>query len=200
MSLYDVIAAGQNGQCFALLARRYMISEHQVAGVVRRVMDLVLPALDAWVTAPGGLVEFLETMSCGGYRRVLKVPGALNNHVEIDRGLALLRRLRQAREIDAQSLQEIAEATGVTQRILEQMLPVVCLLMMAALHVRSEKQMRDILGGRLGPHLTQSPDPYADLAELVTWEAKGHRAGTLAGMIASLFGRRPEMAKGAVPA
>ena len=61
---------------------------------------------------------------------------------------------------------------------------------MAALRVRSDEPMRQILARRMGPRLRPSADPFAELAGLVAWEAKGHRHGLLASVLDGLFNQR----------
>jgi len=197
MSLFDVIAAGHRGQCFALLARRFLVNEPQAALAVRFLLPAVLPSFEAWVSEPAGLTSFLDAMSRGGYDGALTLPATLSNSFERDRGVQLLELFRSVREIDGADIARAAEASGLTYRVLLQMLPFVALFMMAALRINSQTPLREILIKRLGSRLKTSADPFADLAELVAWEAKGPRHGILASVLDGLFNRqgadRPEL-------
>jgi hypothetical protein len=200
MSLYDVIAAGHRGQCFALIARRFMISEPQAALAVRYLLPAILPSFEAWASSRPGLAAFLDAMSRGDYEKALLSPAVLNNHFERERGLQLLDQFRLARELDDGELAQAVEHSGVTYRVLVQMLPFVTLFMMAGLRISCEKPFRDILAQRFGARRGLPSNPFAELSELVAFEAKGPRQGTLAQVLAGLFSRRDtEAARPAVP-
>ena len=190
MSLYDVIAAGHRGQCFGLLARRFMIGEQQAALAVRHLLPVLLPSFEAWASAPGGLPAFLDAMNRGGYEKSLSSPAVFTNHFERDRGIQLLLQFRAAREIDGGDITQAVDGSGVTHRVLVQMLPYVALLLMAGLRATTEAPFRDILARRLGANRIRSPNPFGELADLIDWESKGQHGGMLAGVLDALFGRR----------
>ena len=190
MSLYDLIAAGHRGQTFNLLARRFLITEPQAARAVRFLLPAILPGFEAWVSSPGGLSNFLNNMSRGNYQNTLSVPGTFSNHFERDRRQQLLEIFRSAHEVDGADLARAVEGSGVGYRVLMQMLPFVALLLMGALRVKTEQPFRAILNERLGARMKLSADPFADLGDLVAWEAKGHRPSLLANVFEGLFGRQ----------
>ncbi len=194
MSLHDVIAAGFQGQCFALLARRFMISERQAAIAVQRLLPALTRPFEAWVTSPEGLDAFLQAMSRGGHERTLSNPAIFNNQFERDRGQQMLGQFRQVREIDSTEIARAASASGVSYRVLLQLMPYVALFLMAALRSTLEGPAREVLVRRLGTLHAASPDPFADLAELVRADAKGQRGGMLSGLFNSLLARRPPAA------
>ena len=55
MSLCNIIAAGHQGQCFALVARRFLITEPQAALAIQHLVPALLPSFEAWLSARGGL-------------------------------------------------------------------------------------------------------------------------------------------------
>ena len=194
MSLYDLIAAGHRGQCFGLLARRFMVSEPQAARAVRFLLPAIMPAFDTWVASPGGLISFLGLMSRGGYDNALSAPAVLSNRFERDRGAHLLETFRSVRKIDDADLARAVEASGLSYRVLVQMLPFVTLFMMGALRISAQQPLREILVRRLGAKMKSSADPFADAASLIAWEAKGPRQGLIAGIFGDLINRRPATA------
>jgi hypothetical protein len=190
MGLHDVIAAGHQGQCFSMLARRFMISEKQAAIAVQRLLPALTEPFEAWVSTPTGLDVFLTGLSRGGHERTLENPALFSNQFERDRGSQLLAQFRQAREIESAEIGRAAMASGVSYRVLLQLMPYVALFLMAALRTTLEPPAREILVRRLGPSHGRSPDPFADLAELVRNDARGHKPGGLGGLFSSLLTRR----------
>ena len=190
MGLYDVIAAGHQGRCFALLSRRFMISEPEAAATVQGLLPAVLDSFAAWVETPRGLSDFLEAMSKGGHERALSSPSVFTNHAERDRGLQLLTSFRAVQELDAVHVARAAEASGLPYRVMLQVLPFVALFAYAAMRRQFEQPARDILANRSLFSVRRSADPFMDLADLIEWDAKGHRHGPLAGVLGGIFGRR----------
>lgn len=191
MGLHDVIAAGHQGQCFALLARRFMISESQAGVAVQRLLPALTEPFETWVSTPTGLDTFLIGLSRGGHERTFENPTLFSNQFERDRGNQLLAQFRQAREIESAEIGRAAITSGVSYRVLLQLMPFVALFMMAGLRATLEAPAREILSRRLGPAHAKSPDPFADLAQLVRYDAKGSRSPSLGGLFGSLLSRRP---------
>ncbi len=190
MSMHDVIAAGHQGQCFALLARRFMISERQAAVAVQRLLPALAQPFEAWVSNPAGLDTFLLGLSKGGHERTLENQAIFSNQFERERGNQLLAQFRQAREIESAEIGRAAIASGVSYRVLLQLLPFVALFMMAGLRATLEQPAREILARRLGPVHANSPDPFADLAQLVRDDNRGVKGSSLGGLFGSLMSRR----------
>ena len=191
MGLYDVIAAGHQGRCFALLSRRFMISEPEAAAAVQGLLPAVLGSFADWVETPRGLSAFLLAMSRGGHERALSSPSVFTNHAERDRGLQLLTSFQSVRELDATLIARAAEASGLPYRVMLQMLPFVALFAYGAMRRQFEQPARDILANRSLFSVRRSADPFMDLADLIEWDVKGHRHGPLAGVLGGIFGRRP---------
>jgi len=191
MGLHDVIAAGHQGQCFALLARRFMITEKQAAAAVQRLLPALSEPFEAWVSTPAGLDAFLSGLSRGGHERTFESPAIFSNQFERDRGNQLLAQFRQAREIESAEIGRAAIASGVSYRVLLQLLPFVALFMIAGLRASLEPPAREILARRMGPVHAKSPDPFADLAQLVRDDVRVSKGATLSGLFGSLLARRP---------
>ena len=198
MGLHDVIAAGHQGQCFGLMARRFMVTEQQAALAVQYLLPALYGPFEAWVSSPEGLDGFLSAMSRGGHDRTLETPTIFSNQFERDRGQAVLGQFRQAQEIDSGDIARAATASGVSYRVLLQVLPFVALLMMAAMRTTLDPSARDILRRRLGPRYGQSADPFADLSELVKADAKGTRGSAFGGLFSALITGRPRGPSGAM--
>ena len=115
MSLYNLIAAGHNGQCFGLLARRFMIGEPQAGRALRLLLPALLPGFEAWIESPGGMLSFLQLLSRGNHQTTLSSPTIFSNHFERDRGVQLIKQFRAAREIDGADFARAVEGSGPTE-------------------------------------------------------------------------------------
>jgi hypothetical protein len=188
--MYDVIAGGYQGRCFAMLARRFMISEYQAAEATRGLLPVIAAPFEAWIESPQGLRDFLAALSRGGYETALTNASILNNQFERDRGQQLLETFRSAREIDGENLARACETSGLPYRTLLQMLPFVVLFVMAAMRSRLEAPVREVLANRLGRSGERSADPFADLADVIAWESKGRRQSVLSGLFGGLLPTR----------
>ena len=190
MSLYDIIAAGHQGQCFSLLGRKFLIKEPQAADAVRHLLPAVLPSLDAWVSTADGMAGFLDALSRGGYGQTLRTPTLFCNSAERIQALHLLAQWELARKVDGAAVAEASFATGVPERVLKHMLPWVAVLVMAAIRPGSEVACRAILASRLGTTRKSIVDPFGELLQLIAQEAQGTRQGPMTGLLGKLFGRR----------
>ena len=140
------------------------------------------------------LGSFLEAMSKGGYERSLTAAAVFNNHFERDRGMQLVEMFRTAQEIDGAALTRAVEGSGLSYRVLLQMLPFTALFLMGSLRIACGEPLREILSRRLGARARPPADPFAELADLVAWEGKGGRLNALAGVLNSVFGQRARQA------
>jgi len=177
-----------------------MISEPQAALAIQHLIPALLPSFEAWLSARGGLDAFLDAMSKGGYERSLASAAVFNNHFERDRGMQLVEMFRSAQEIEGAALTRAVEGSGLSYRVLLQMLPFAALLLMGSLRIACDQPLREILSRRLGARAKAPADPFAELADLVSWEAKGGRLNALAGVLNTVFGQRARQRAAASPA
>lgn len=168
MSLYDVIAASHGGRCIALLAQRFRIGEENAGVVLHDLLKLLSSALDEAIGQPETLKGLLGELGQGPFGNVLTHAGTFNDAKLRDHGQRLLFRIMPGAAVTNDRLREIAAAGGLTESILTRMMPIVVLLMLAAIRAKAERRMRQILATRRGSRLANHvSDPYSALISVI---------------------------------
>lgn len=168
MSLYDVIAASHGGRCIALLAQRFRIGEESAGIALHGLLKLLSQALDESIGRPEQLKGLLSELGQGPFGQVLADPGMFNDAALRDHGQRLLFRIMPVAAVASERLRDVAAASGLTEGVLTRMMPIVVVLMLAAIRAKAERRMRQILATRRGSRLANHvSDPYSALVAVI---------------------------------
>lgn len=170
MSLYDVIASAQQGQCYANLARRFGVEEDQAADAVYHLIRAMLPGLGAWISTKDGLLELLASFSGDGYEQALLSADAMADRPLRDRGAALVTALKERVPLDPDCIRSAATESGLAAEMLSRLLPYAAVLMMAALRQKADQPMRAVLARLRGSNAYAATirDPAGAMHRLLT--------------------------------
>jgi hypothetical protein len=189
--MFDVIASAQNGLCYLSFARRYGIDEVQAEEATYFLVKSLLPALDAWISKPEGMSQFLASLSRDGYERILLDPQAFSDRILRDRGAHLIAVLSALAPPDPECVRSAELASGLPIDTLGRMLPHVGVLMMAAIRTKADAPLREILARLRGSNAYAASvrDPFAALQAVLSGESR--QQGPVRRLLGGLLGRDP---------
>ncbi|MGF7007269.1 DUF937 domain-containing protein [Aminobacter sp. BE322] len=189
LPLFDMLANAQNGNGMEALARQFGLSQQQTQSAIEALMPAFSQGLRRNASDPYGLGSFLQAMATGQHAKYFDDASRAFSSQGVDEGNGILGHLFGSKDLSRAVAAQAAQATGVGQNILQQMLPVVASMIMGGLFKQSTGQMQaaagfgggnnplgDIIeqmmrqgGGMMGggqqpqrpaPQPTQAPDPF----------------------------------------
>lgn len=166
LPLWDVIAKAQNGQASDLIAKQFALSQAQVQAAV----DALLPAFSQALkrkagTDPYGLGAFMSGMAGGGYAKYFEDASRAFTPEGLAAGNTVLGQIFGSKDLSRAVAAQAAQATGIGQEIMKQMLPALAALMTGGFF----KQLADAM-----PKAEQlGANPFSDF-----FAAMARRSGT----------------------
>lgn len=185
LPLYEMLANAQNGNGMDALSRQFGLSQQQTQAALEALMPAFSQGLKRNASDPYGVGSFLQAMSSGQHAKYFEDASRAFSAQGVDEGNGILGHLFGSKDLSRAVAAQAAQATGVGQNVLQQMLPVIASMVMGGLFKQSTGQMQaasgmggnnplgDIIeqmmrqgGGMMGgqqqrpaPQQTQAPDP-----------------------------------------
>lgn len=190
LPLFEMLANAQNGNGMEALARQFGLSQQQTQAAIDALMPAFSQGLKRNASDPYGVSSFLQAMASGQHAKYFDDATRAFSPQGVDEGNGILGHLFGSKDISRAVASQAAQATGIGQDVLKQMLPVIASMIMGGLFKQSTGQMQassgsnsplgDILGqmmrqsggmgggGMMGggqqpqqaPQQTQAPDPF----------------------------------------
>ncbi|TIL42184.1 DUF937 domain-containing protein [Mesorhizobium sp.] len=179
-SLFDILAQAQNGNGMQALAQQFGLSQQQAQSAVEALLPAFSQGLKRSTSDPYGLGAFMTAMASGQHAKYFEDAGRAFSPQGVDEGNGILGHLFGSKDLSRAVASQAAQASGVTQQILQQMLPVVASMMMGGLFKQTtnqmqaaggfgggsnplgeiiEQMMRQAGGGAQAPQQRQAPQP-----------------------------------------
>ncbi len=137
LPLYDMLANAQNGQGLDLLAKQFDLNRQQA----QLAMEALLPAFSEGLKRnaydPMGASNFLSALASGNHARYFNDPVSAFGQNGLADGAGILGHLFGSKEVSRAIAQQAAQATGIGQDILKQMLPALASMIMGGLFQQS---------------------------------------------------------------
>lgn len=129
LPLWEMIAKAQNGQAMGLIARQFALSQAQVQAAV----DALLPAFGQALkrkagSDPYGFGAFMAGSAGGGYAKYFEDASRAFTPEGMAAGNAVLAQIFGSKELSRAIAAQAAQATGIGQEIMKQMLPALAAL------------------------------------------------------------------------
>ncbi|MCX7306267.1 MAG: DUF937 domain-containing protein [Hyphomicrobiales bacterium] len=140
-SLNDMLANAQNGQGMDILARQFGLSQQQAQAAVAALLPAFSQGLKRNASDPYGIGAFLNTMASGQHAQYFDDAQNAFSPQGIAEGNAILGQLFGSKDLSRAVASQAAQATGVGQQLLQQMLPVVASMIMGGLFKQSTGQL-----------------------------------------------------------
>lgn len=178
-SLFDILAQAQNGNGMQALAQQFGLSQQQAQSAVEALLPAFSQGLKRNTSDPYGLGSFMTAMASGQHAKYFEDASRAFSPQGVDEGNGILGHLFGSKDLSRAVASQAAQASGVSQQILQQMLPAVASMMMGGLFKQTtnqmqaaggfgggnplgeiiEQMMRQAGGGAPAPQQRQSPQP-----------------------------------------
>lgn len=188
LPLFEMLANAQNGNGMEALSRQFGLSQQQTQSAIEALMPAFSQGLKRNASDPYGVGSFLQAMASGQHAKYFEDASRAFSSQGVDEGNGILGHLFGSKELSRAVAGQAAQATGIGQDVLKQMLPVIASMIMGGLFKQSTGQMQaasgmgggnnplgeiieqmmrqggGMMGGgqqpRQAPQQTQAPDPF----------------------------------------
>lgn len=142
MPLYDMLTQADNGRAMDLLARQFDISRQQAELAVEALTPAFSQGLKQNAADPYDVGAFLQALASGDHAKYYEDASKAFQPAGIAEGNGILGHLFGSKEVSRAVAAQAAQATGLGQDLLKQMLPVLASLVMGGLFKQSAGQAR----------------------------------------------------------
>ncbi|GAA2853366.1 hypothetical protein EDC40_101810 [Aminobacter aminovorans] len=188
LPLFEMLANAQNGNGVEALSRQFGLSQQQTQSAIEALMPAFSQGLKRNASDPYGVGSFLQAMASGQHAKYFEDASRAFSPQGVDEGNGILGHLFGSKELSRAVAGQAAQATGIGQDVLKQMLPVIASMIMGGLFKQTTGQMQaasgmgggnnplgeiieqmmrqggGMMGGgqqpRQAPQQTQAPDPF----------------------------------------
>ena len=141
-SLFDIFAQAQNGNAMQALAQQYGLSMQQTQAAVQALLPAFSQGLQRNTADPYGMGAFMTAMASGQHAKYFDDATRAFSAQGIDEGNGILGHLFGSKDLSRAVAAQAAQATGLSQQVLQQMLPAMASMMMGGLFNQTNNQMR----------------------------------------------------------
>ncbi len=146
LPLYDMFMNAQNGDAVAQMARQFGLSQKQTQDALEALIPAFSTGLKRNASDPMGVGAFLQALANGHHAKYFEDMTKAFSPAGVDEGNGILGHLFGSKEVSRAVAAQAAQATGIGQEILKQMLPVIASTMMGGLYKQSTGQMNAMPG------------------------------------------------------
>ncbi|MEZ5782559.1 MAG: DUF937 domain-containing protein [Rhizobiaceae bacterium] len=139
-SLFEML--NQNSQGMDMLARQYGLSQTQVRQAVEALLPAFSQGLKQNTADPYGIGSFMTALASGQHAKYFENPAAAFTPQGMAEGNGILGHLFGSKELSRAVADQAAQATGIGQDILKQMLPALATMLMGGMFKQSTNQMQ----------------------------------------------------------
>ncbi|TIV31574.1 MAG: DUF937 domain-containing protein, partial [Mesorhizobium sp.] len=140
-SLFDIFAQAQNGAGMQALAQQYGLSMQQTQAAVQALLPAFSQGLQRYTADPYGMGAFMTAMASGQHAKYFEDATRAFSPQGIDEGNGILGHLFGSKDLSRAVANQAAQATGLSQQVLQQMLPAMASMMMGGLFKQTNNQL-----------------------------------------------------------
>ncbi|MBZ9769175.1 DUF937 domain-containing protein [Mesorhizobium sp. CA6] len=140
-SLFDIFAQAQNGAGIQALAQQYGLSMQQTQAAVQALLPAFSQGLQRNTADPYGMGAFMTAMASGQHAKYFEDATRAFSPQGIDEGNGILGHLFGSKDLSRAVAAQAAQATGLSQQVLQQMLPAMASMMMGGLFKQTNNQL-----------------------------------------------------------
>ncbi|RWA94411.1 MAG: DUF937 domain-containing protein [Mesorhizobium sp.] len=141
-SLFDIFAQAQNGAGMQALAQQFGLSMQQTQAAVQALLPAFSQGLQRNTADPYGMGAFMTAMASGQHAKYFEDATRAFSPQGIDEGNGILGHLFGSKDLSRAVAAQAAQATGLSQQVLQQMLPAMASMMMGGLFKQTNNQMQ----------------------------------------------------------
>lgn len=166
MNLFEILANAQGGNGIETLSRQFNLSPQQTQEAIDALLPAFSQGLKQNAAAPAGLDSFLSALSSGQHARYFDDASAAFSQQGMSEGNGILGHLFGSKDVSRAVTEQAAQATGIGQQVLKQMLPAIATMLMGGMFTQTNNQMA--AGGFGG-----SNNPLGELIEQMMRQGGG---------------------------
>ncbi|MBZ9883517.1 DUF937 domain-containing protein [Mesorhizobium sp. CA10] len=140
-SLFDIFTQAQNGAGMQALAQQYGLSMQQTQAAVQALLPAFSQGLQRNTADPYGMGAFMTAMASGQHAKYFEDATRAFSPQGIDEGNGILGHLFGSKDLSRAVAAQAAQATGLSQQVLQQMLPAMASMMMGGLFKQTNNQL-----------------------------------------------------------
>lgn len=141
-SLFDMLGQAQNGNGMDALARQFGLSQQQAQSAVAALLPAFSQGLQRNTADPYGLGAFMTAMASGQHAQYFEDATRAFSQQGVDEGNGILGHLFGSKDLSRAVAAQAAQASGVSQQVLQQMLPAIATMVMGGLFKQTTNQMQ----------------------------------------------------------
>ena len=170
LPLYDMLANAQNGNGIDALARQFGLTQQQAQAAVEALLPAFSQGLKRNVADPYGVGNFMNALASGQHAKYFEDVSRAYAPQGMQEGNGILGHLFGSKDLSRAVASQAAQATGIGQSILQQMLPVIASMIMGGLFKQSTNQVQPDSG--LGAN-----NPFGQILEQMMRQSGGQAGG-----------------------
>jgi len=140
-SLFDMLSDAQNGQAIETLARQFNLSQQQTQSALEALLPAFSQGLKRNAADPHGMAAFMSAVGSGQYARYFEDASRAAAPEGMADGNGVLGQIFGSKELSRAVAAQAAQATGIGQEVLKQMLPVIASMLMGGFFKQVTGQM-----------------------------------------------------------
>lgn len=168
MPLIDMLTNAQDGRGMELLARQFNLSQQQAELAVEALLPAFSQGLKRNTSDPYGLGSFMTAMASGQHGKYFEDAQTAFSPQGVAEGNGILGHLFGSKDLSRAVASQAAQATGLGQDMLKQMLPVIASMIMGGLFKQSTNQFQ---GGQA------ASNPLGEIIEQMMRQGGGMMGG-----------------------
>ncbi|TIS82102.1 MAG: DUF937 domain-containing protein, partial [Mesorhizobium sp.] len=141
-TLFDMLTQAQNGNGMQALAQQYGLSLQQTQAAVAALLPAFSQGLQRNTADPYGLGAFMTAMASGQHAKYFEDATRAFSPQGVDEGNGILGHLFGSKDLSRAVASQAAQASGVSQQVLQQMLPAIASMVMGGLFKQTTSQMQ----------------------------------------------------------
>jgi len=142
LNLFEMLTNAQNGNGVDALARQFNLSQQQTQAALQALLPAFSQGLKRNTSDPYGVGAFLSALSTGQHVRYFDDAANAFSPQGLAEGNGILGQLFGSKDLSRAVAAQAAQATGIGQQVLQQMLPVIAAMVMGGLFKQSTNQMQ----------------------------------------------------------
>ena len=140
LPLFDMLANAQNGNAIGEMARQFGLSQQQAQEAMAALMPAFSQGLKRNAANPYDLGSFLNALASGQHAKYFEDAAAAFTPQGMQEGNGILGHLFGSKELSRAVAAQAAQATGIAQQTLQQMLPALASMIMGGLFKQATGQ------------------------------------------------------------
>src|SRR5262245_14518162 len=171
LPLFDMLANAQNGSGIETLARQFGLTQQQTQDALDALLPAFSQGLKRNASDPYGVGAFLTAMASGQHPKYFEDASKAFAPQGVQEGNGILGHLFGSKELSRAVASQAAQATGIGQDVLKQMMPAIAAMLMGGLFKQSTGQLQ--AGGFGG----SGSNPLGEIIEQMMRQGGGQTSG-----------------------